>query len=96
MWTRTVEQLPTEGGEGCPRLVKQDVCELAQCQGSPESRGSHDPLWGDGCWCGWPEGGALPDVDCEVSSWFGWSDCSRSCGGGRRERYREVGSDRAI
>jgi hypothetical protein len=29
-------------------------------------------------------------VDCEVSQWTGWSECSAMCGGGIRTRYRQV------
>lgn len=69
IYTRTVEVYPSEGGEPCPGLVKQEPCREEPCQGGHHSR---------------------EEVDCEVSSWFHWSGCSRSCGGGWRERYREV------
>jgi len=59
----------------------------------PFGTGGHD-MGGSSAMGGW--GGEAPcpngvcDVDCAVSDWGEWQECSAVCGGGDRKRYREI------
>eukprot|EP01084_Bolivina_argentea_P261651 442264_1 len=59
--TRSVAQLPSNGGAPCPEVVQTKPCNTHPCP-----------------------------VDCQVSGWRAFSECSKQCGGGEQEFVRQI------
>ena len=85
-----VEQADTDNdgiGDACDACTDRDhdgVCDPADnCpdHANPDQADTDGDGVGDAC---------EDPVDCVVSSWTAWSECSAACGGGEQTRWREI------
>eukprot|EP00929_Paragymnodinium_shiwhaense_P064340 TRINITY_DN3221_c0_g1_i3.p1 TRINITY_DN3221_c0_g1~~TRINITY_DN3221_c0_g1_i3.p1 ORF type:complete len:1556 (+),score=355.20 TRINITY_DN3221_c0_g1_i3:87-4754(+) len=74
---RQIARYAQGNGKQC---VKTSLSEIAPCNPGPKQTPS-------------PECGLHPRIDCGLSVWAQWSDCSRTCGGGQRVRSRTVAQE---
>lgn len=77
--TRPLVKPASNGGAPCPSLVETQNCNIEAC-GVVEQPKQSQPQ---------PSPPPAP-VNCEVSSWSGWSACDKSCGGGSQTRSRTI------
>ncbi|CAM1294394.1 SPON1 (predicted), partial [Pycnogonum litorale] len=75
----------------CKQICEMIRGSLASSSSPPTSpRKTFIPLVGIGRGTSFVNRGDIGVVDCMVTEWLEWSECSRTCGKGRRERRRFV------
>ena len=102
--TRAVLQTAIAGGAACPVMNETKTCGSGLCPNYCQASANPSPLAGCNvcgqCCQSYITQGALCDacvdvncpraVSCEVGDYGAWGACSKSCGGGKQTRYRNI------